>query len=363
MVTIPTIAEIRDQILDDIESKIGQDIPLLAKAVFRVLASALAGSQYLLYKLGVWLYDQIFTLTMDDEALTVRAAEYGMGRIPSQIWMGTATATGDDDTIIAVGTLYTLNSYAYQVVTAATIAGGSATLSLKSLEGGDALTLADSTVINLSSPQTGLDSTATVASTTQAGEDIESLSIFRSRILYRQRNKPQGGAIADFNLWALEVAGIAESFTFRPDPGHVNVYPLTDEPDPADRVPITAKLTEVQTYINNQARHPFGRVTTALAFDELNFDVDISDLSPNTSAVRAAIETAIENYMYERRPQQYEDDPAPINTISAAEITAVATEAGATVATVDLKNAGSSSITSYELEDDELSVLRTLAWV
>ena len=91
--------------------------------------------------------------------------------------------------------------------------------------------------------------------------------------------------------------------------------------------------------------------------------MDISDLSPNTSAVRAAIETAIENYMYARRPQQYEDDPAPINTISAAEITAVATEAGATVATVDLKNAGSSSITSYELEDDELSVLRTLAWV
>ena len=234
---------------------------------------------------------------------------------------------------------------------------------MKSLEGGDALTLATSTVINLTTPQTGLDGTATVASTTQTGEDIESLSDFRARILFRQRNKPQGGAIADFNLWALEVAGIAESFTFRPSAGYVNVYPLTDEADPADRIPDSAKLTEVSNYINSDTRYPFGRDASVLAFDELNFDVDISDLSPNTAAIRTAIETAIEVYMYARRPQQYDDDPDPINTISAAEITGVATAAGATVATVDLKNAGGSSITDYELEDDELSVLRTVAWL
>jgi len=363
MVTIPTIAEIRDQILGDIESALGQSIPVLPKAVFRVMATAIAGSQYLLYKLGIWLYNQIFTLTMGDAALTVRAAEFGMGRTPAQIWKGTAEATGDEGTVISAGTLWSYNSYVYQLITEQTIIGGSATLDLKSLEGGDALTLPDATIINLTTPQTGLDGTAEVTATTQSGEDIESLSDFRSRILYRQRNKPQGGAIADFNLWALEVAGIAESYTFRPEPGYVNVYPLTDEADPADRVPGAPKIAEVQAYINDQSRHPFGRVTTVIAFDELNFDVDISDLSPNTAAIRAAIETAVEDYMYERRPQQYEDDLDPINIISAAGITAVATAAGASVATVDLKNAGGGSITDYELEDYELSVLRTLTWV
>jgi hypothetical protein len=49
--------------------------------------------------------------------------------------------------------------------------------------------------------------------------------------------------------------------------------------------------------------------------------------------------------------------------VSAAELTNIAVDAGAKIATVDLKNAGGSSITSYTLEDDELAVLRTLSWV
>lgn len=363
MVTIPTIAEIRDQILGDIESSLGQSVPLLAKAVFRILATAMAGAQYLLYKLGAWLYYQIFTLTMDDDALTARAAEFGLARNPATIWKGTATATGTDGTIIAVGTLFSYNSYVYQTLTAVTVSGGTATLSLKSLEGGDDVTLADSTEINLVTPQTGLDDTATVASTTQSGEDLESLADFRARILYRQRNKPQGGAIADFNGWALEVAGIGEAYTFRPAPGYVNVYPLADEADPADRIPDGAKLTEVSDYINLDSRLPFGRSCTVLAFSEIEFDVDITNLSPDTTAIRASIESAVEDYMYARRPQQYEDELDPINVVSQAEVTAIVISAGAQVATVTLKNAGGSPITSYELEDDELAVLRTLSWV
>lgn len=364
MVTIPTIAEIKADILADIEAA-DTTMSLLPVSVWEILATAMAGAQYLLYKLASWLFDQIFTVSMTSESLTRRAAEFGLSRTPAQIWEGTGTATGTDGTVIAVGKPCTIDSLAYEVKVLATISGGTATVELKSLEAGDIVTRNVSDELTWSTPQTGLDSICTIASTTQSGEDQETEADFRTRILNRQRNKPQGGAIPDFNQWATEVAGIAEAFTFRPAPGYVNVFPLTDDADPANRIPSGAKLTEVATYINDDTRYPFGRPATVLAFTELNFDVDFSNLSPDTAAIRAAIETATEAYIYARRPQQYTDEPTPINLVSASEIAAEAVAAGANNITVILKNAGGSDIsaTGYTLDDDELAVPRTLSWV
>jgi uncharacterized phage protein gp47/JayE len=364
MKTIPTITEIRDQILDDIEGA-STSYPLLPKAAWIILATAMAGAQYLLYRFGLWLYYQIFTGSMDDDALAARGSEYGITRTPAQKWRGTATATGTDDTVIPAGSLWQKAGYVYTNLTAQTISGGTATLSLESLEAGDDVDLDVSDEVKIVTPQTGVDEVATIATDTQAGEDIESLSDYRARILFQQRNKPQGGAIPDFISWSTEVAGIAEAFIDRPSPGYVNVYPLTDDPDPANRVPGAPKLTEVEDHINDDHTYPFGRQATALAMTELDFDIDIANLSPNTAAMKAAIETALDTYMFARRPQQYSDELTPLDKVSAAEITAEAINAGATNATVTLKNAGGGDITSsgYELDINELSVLRTLAWV
>ncbi len=363
MKTYPTITEIQAQIISDIESKTGQSVPLLSKAVFRVISYALAGAVYLLYRFGAWAYYQIFTVYADREGLIAKGAEYGITLNPAQGWEGTATATGTDGTVIAVGTLYSYNSNVYRVTEEETIASSTATISLQSLETGDAVNLDDSTVINLVSPQTGLDSTATVTATTQTAEDEEDIEDFRTRILNRQQNLPQGGAIADYVQWALEVSGISEAYAFSPDPGFVNIYPLTDDDDPANRVPDAPKLAEVEAYVGSDLRKPLGAQIAALAFDELDFDVDIANLSPDSAAIRAAIETAIESYMYERRPQQYEDEVNLKHKVSAGEITKIAIDAGAQVATITLKNAGGSPITSYTLEDDELAVLRALTWL
>ena len=364
MVTIPTIAEIRDQILDDIESA-NTSKTLLPKAVWRILATALAGVQYLAYKLGLWVYNQIFTLTMDEAALLLRTSEYGIVRTPATIWKGTGTATGTDGTIIADGKILTYNNFAYEIITGGTISGGVATVTLKSLTSGDDLNRAISDELNWSTPQTGLVSVLTIASTTQEAEDQESIADLRIRLLNRQRNQPQGGAYADFIGWALEVAGIAEAFVDRPSPGFVNVYPLTDEALPADRIPSGAKLTEVEDQKNDDHTYPFGRPVNALAMTELVFNVELSNLSPDSAGLRVLIETAIDDYLYSRRPQQYTDDPDPINEVSAGEIVGKAIAAGAKQITVVLKNAGGSDIsdTGYELTISELAEPGTKTWV
>ena len=212
-------------------------------------------------------------------------------------------------------------------------------------------------------PLAGIDDDATVTTVSQSGEDAEDIEDFRARLLFRQQNQPQGGSIADFVLWATEVAGIAEAFIDRPEPGFVTVYPITDDADPADRIPSGAKLTEVENYVSDTERRPLNATVTAAAPTEIEFDVDISDLSPNDAETKAAIETAVENYMYSRRPLQYTDQATDRSTISAAQITRIAINAGAEVATVDLKTAGGSSITSQTLDIDELAKLGTLSWV
>jgi uncharacterized phage protein gp47/JayE len=359
--TIPTITEIRDNILADIKSELGLSAPIPSRSVWGALAFALAGALHLLYRLAAWLYDQIFTLTMDDDALAARGAEYGLTRTPATKWIGEATVTGSGATI-PVGTLFQKSGVVYQV-TEALIFTTTGTLDLESLEGGAAVDLDVADELEIVTPMAGVDNTITVTAVTQAGEDQETLSAFRSRILFRQQNQPQGGAVADYALWATEVSGISEAFAFQPSAGYVNIYPLLDVDDPADRIPGSTKLAEVEDYVGDPVRKPLNAQVSAVAFTELDFDVDISNLSPNTAAVRTAIKSAIETYMYARRPLQYDDQPDDRSVVSAAELTNIAVDAGAKIATVDLKNAGGSSITSYTLDDDELAVLRTLTWV
>jgi len=363
-VTIPTIAQIRDQILSDIDSQTGQTAPRLPRSVWWVLATALAGALRLLYQFGLWAYRQIFTATMDEEALIRRGAEYGLTRTPAQKWRGTVTATGTDGTVISSGTLWTFGDFVYTTEASVEITSGTAVLTLEALEAGEGSDLSVADTVTIVSPQTGVDKEATVASVTQAGEDAENLEDYRTRILARQQNQPQGGAIPDWILWATEVAGIAEATIERPDAGEVNIYPITDDPDPANRIPGGAKLTEVETYVTDPVRSPIrAAAVTVVAPTEITFDVEIANLSPNTPDTKTAIEDAIEAYMYARRPDQYDDIVDSIATVSQSDVTAIARDAGADVATVTLKNAGGSSITSYTLDESELAVLGSVTWV
>lgn len=363
MVTIPTKSEIKSQILTYIEAA-DTSTTLLPSSWWDVLAGAMAGAIYLLYKFGLWLYSQIFTSTMDSDALTLRGTEVGVSQDAATKWKGTATATGDDDTVIAVGKLCTYGDYAYQVTEEATISGGTVTVSLESLSTGQDVGLEENAELSWSTPGTGLDSTLTVVSTTQEAEDKESTSSFRSNILSVQQNKPQGGAIPDFITWALEVSGIGECFVDRPSVGYVNVYPLIDGDDPEDRLPSDAQLTSVEDYINDDYTYPFARECSALSMEEQCFDITFSNLSPSSTTLQGSIEEAVEDYLYERRPQQYSNQTTLKNEVSAGKITALAIAAGAIQITVTLYSSSGADITDsgYELEIYELASPGEFTW-
>jgi uncharacterized phage protein gp47/JayE len=354
----PTTAAIKAQIIADIEGAIGQTIPILPVAFVRVLAGALAGVTSIQDRYIAWNYRQIFPGTADLESL-IRMGE----RLPivlraSVAAIHTITISGDDDTAVPAGTLWSVGSLVYQQVALVTIAGGVAAAEVECLTAGDNTTQANGTALTLPSPVPGITG-AVVASTIVTGEDSETTEEFRARIIERMKRQPQGGAIGDYVAWALEVAGIVKAFVDLVGTDVV-VYPLIAISGSA-RVPGSTKLDEVEAYL--QGPKPLCATAVASAMTERTATLTISGLSPSDAATKASIVAAWEAYCYAAYPRQYADDAGPTDVISLAAVWAIIYSLGATATSITLAISGiGSGVTSYTLPKNEILAPGTITW-
>ena len=362
MITIPTIATIRDQIIADIESKIGQTVPALQKAFFRVLATALAGVLSLLYRFGAWAYNQIFVSTMDIDALRLRALELGMDpQISAISAVLTATVTGSNDFVTQAGWLWQVNGVVYEQQSDVAISAGTATITIECLTAGDIGNLGNGAIVSLATPHTGVDNDAIIASTTTTGEDEEDIETFRSRIETRQKNPPQGGAIPDYVNWALEVAGIVKAFAFNTAPGVVSVYPLIALT--GTRIPGSSKIAEVDAHLEDQYVKPLCANVITAAMTERTITPTVTSVLPDNASIRALIETAWSNYLLSRFPKQYADESPVVNVASKSGLSSEATGAGAQSITFTMVIDGSGTpIEEHTLLDSEIVKLGTVVW-
>lgn len=360
MITIPTIATIRDQIVADVEASIGQTIPATQKAFFRVLALALAAVLSLLYRFGAWIYDQPFPQTADREALLRIGASYGLYPNPAVAAVLTATATGASDTVTQAGWLYQINGVVYEQQEDVAITAGTATITVECLTAGDIGNLSNGDIITLVTPQTGVDNDATIASTATTGEDEEDIETFRATVIQRLQQRPQGGAVQDYVGWALEVAGIVKAFAFNTAPGVVSVYPLIALT--GTRVPAAPKLAEVEAYISDPVRKPLCASISAEAMTERTITPTVTGLSPDNATIRADIEAAWTAYLFGRFPKQYPDEAEPTDVVSLSDMYGEARDAGAQSVVATLVIYGGGGISQHTLAYNELAKLGTIVW-
>jgi uncharacterized phage protein gp47/JayE len=360
MINIPKISTIRDQIITDIEARIGQTIPAMPKAFFRVLATALAGVLSLLYRFSAWVYDQIFAQTAALEALQRIGEQYGVVLLPAVAAVQTATAPGTNTTIIPAGTLWQLDGQVHRQTDAATISGGVATINLQALIAGGAGNSGIGAVLSIVTPQAGVAGTATITAVITTGEDQEATEDYRSRVLQRLRQKPQGGAAADYIGWAREVAGVVKAFAFRTAPGDVTVYPLISLTE--DRVPDAPKLAEIEAYLQDEIRRPLCANVYTAAMTELVVDLTVTTLQPDTTSIRQTIEAALGRYLLGRYPRQYTDEANPTDQLVRALLVSEAIAAGAKVIELTMSIDGGAPTIFYELAEDELAILGTITW-
>lgn len=84
------------------------------------------------------------------------------------------------------------------------------------------------TVLNIANPLDGIPSTATVTEIKIEGSEDEETENYRKRVLYKFKNKAQGGSAIDYYLWATEVSGIVDALPYIISDGIVSLYLIAD---------------------------------------------------------------------------------------------------------------------------------------
>src|SRR6185312_6487441 len=90
MITTPTTQQLADDLVADIQSSLGQTVPLLPKAFIRVTAKAAAGAVVTIHKYASWAFLQLFTETASYEETTVLGVTFR-----PLVYLGRRAGVGD----------------------------------------------------------------------------------------------------------------------------------------------------------------------------------------------------------------------------------------------------------------------------
>jgi uncharacterized phage protein gp47/JayE len=365
----PTTKEIFDQIIANIEARLGQTIPILPKATFRVLSLALAAVFMILYKFGSWQFLQIFPSLADEDSLQEWGEIVGIFRNPAEAARLEIEVSGTDGQVVRTGTrlINNLQNTVYIVESDVTISGGVGTTIMISVTAGAIGNLDNGSQVSFETPLPGVDKKATVTDTVEQGVDQESLEFYRERVVNRFRQTPQGGALADYRAWALEVTTIINAYPYSGDiEGTVLVF--TESSVSPDGIPNPTELQEVLDSINQPDRRPVTAEVFSLPIVRTPFDVTVLGLSPDTPESRDIIETLLAQYFLEREPFIEGLDNIDKSLISQTEIIQIislalqTTNASFDTAIFEVSGTGD-TLTRYNLGQGEKSKINIVSYI
>jgi uncharacterized phage protein gp47/JayE len=291
----PTVQDLITRIQTDVESRLPGSDARLRRNLLYVLARVQAGAVHGLYGHLDWLARQILPDTADAEYLARWADIWGITRLAAVAATGDVTITGTTGAVIPAGTaLQASDGTAYTTDAEATLAAGTATAAVTADTAGSAGTQDAGVTLSLVSPISGVNSQATVAAGGLAGgADSETDTALRARLLARIQQPPHGGAAADYIAWALEAhPDVTDAWAYPAEAGLGTVtVRLMTYGATADGIPTQTVIDAVQAHIDTV--RPVTAVPYALGPVAVPFDVTISGITPNTQAVKDAVEAEI----------------------------------------------------------------------
>lgn len=294
----PSLAEIIDRATNDFTSRLTNGSSVLRRSVIAVWTRVLAGASHLLHGHIDWVSRQVFPDTADEAELLRWASIWGVERTPAEFATGNITFTGANGSIIPAGTeLQRSDGVAYTTDAEAEISGGTATVAVTASEAGEDSNCEEGDDLSLVSPISGVQSDAEVATGgIDGGADEEDVEDLRARLMLRIQNPPQGGTEADFESWALEVAGVTRAWVYPENTGlgTVGVSFVRDN-DSGSIFPSVGEVADVQEYIDE--RRPVTIEVTVFAPTAYPVDFEIELTGDDTAAIRSAIEAELEDLL------------------------------------------------------------------
>ncbi len=301
-----SLQEIVDRIVTDFQTRITGATSLLRRATLNVIARVNAGAFHLLYEYLDYQARQLFLVTADEAGLEAIASEYGITRNAAAKAVGSGTATGTNGKVIPAGTeLQSTDGQVYTTDDEETIATGTAILDFTASVGGADGNDDAGIILSFISPIAGASTSVTVDSDGIAGgADEETDAALRARVLTRKRQPPHGGAEFDYEVWSLEVSGVTRAWSFPLYQGDGTIGVAFVRDDDVSIIPNSTQRATVRSYIISHTDPgtglPVGAPVTAepgifmIELNQLSVNFDI-DISPNTAAVRAAVQANLED--------------------------------------------------------------------
>lgn len=322
----PTLVQLRDAFVAEVEAALATDIPLLPVAVTRVLGAMYAAGVMMIYKLAGWnLLQQYAEFASFDEVVVNGKAirplvaignswgvppPYGASRAIQTVQLTVVTQSGS----IPANTRMTFsgNSFVYVTRTAVALSASTVQVDIESVSGpnnglgtGAASTIPIGSKVQFISAEPNVTRDAVVVATLSAGEDAEGERAYRKRVLDKRRRPPQGGAHADYFHWALENQGIVAAYSYNAYPGRIDLYIEASEASSGspDGIPTSGQIAAVQAYIDQPTRKPANDGLTVKAITRTGFDVTINGLVvENQPVVEARISEALDQHLRTREP-------------------------------------------------------------
>ncbi len=262
-----SIKEVEALLINSFEHEFNKKLRLLPKSFIRVFCRVLAGVFIILYKQIGWYFLQLFPETADWQEVTILGqrirplvklgALFGIGEPLAGVqWQGIIEV----DVLKTGGVLYSGTQLKSSVTGKLYVASETKTLLLNKesvkvvcTEIGTAGNLEVNDVLNFVNPYGFIKSEAVILEVERMGLDEELEANYRERLINRFRLQPQGGALADYRIWAADVPGVLRVYPYndKEQPGGVLLYVSGIPSVFNDRIPdkgLLKKVGEVCTY-------------------------------------------------------------------------------------------------------------------
>lgn len=262
-----SIKEVEALLINSFEHEFNKKLRLLPKSFIRVFCRVLAGVFIILYKQIGWYFLQLFPETADWKEVAILGqrirplvklgALFGIGEPLAGVqWQGVIEV----DVLKTGSVLYSGTQLKSSVTGKLYVTSETKTFLLNKervkvvcTEIGTAGNLGKNDVLNFVNPYGFIKSEAVILEVERMGLDEELEANYRERLINRFRLQPQGGALADYRIWAADVPGVLRVYPYndKEQPGGVLLYVSGIPSVFNDRIPdkgLLKKVGEVCTY-------------------------------------------------------------------------------------------------------------------
>jgi uncharacterized phage protein gp47/JayE len=387
MTTIPTIDELYQSIVTDIETEFGIVIPDEGKSFLRAL-SAVEAAKLKLFYLGLAnLQKNIWVDTADPVSAGGTLERFGftkLGRYPNPATEGQylCTVVGTAGAVIPALTQFksdddsTSPSYLFILDTAYTLTGTSDNITLRALTAGRDSVLEVGDTLTSTAPIINVNSQVAVSVVSVDPVAAETIEEYRSKAIQAYQLAPQGGAPADYRLWGLDAAGTRQIYPYAASgaPNEIDVFVEALPADSTDDhgTPTPTILADVVADIEADPVTGVGRRPLAVfavnvqSIVPLPVDITINSGGTITAAQELLITQALGEDIYNIRPFIAGIDAVSDrnDTISVYGVGAVIvnTIGGVIISSINVDVDGS-GIASYTFDNGEIPYLNSVTYL